>query len=127
MGLIKNKLAGLKEADLYSVILFALAKLRDIPEYSSLSELCYILDKKSLVKLCQIFGGLTITIPSLDELEIISYALLLYEYVDVNGIELEEALKVITSPTLSIKQLKDTYYKIKELLKNYDLSSRGVD
>ncbi len=127
MGLIKDKLATLKEADLYSVVLFALAKLRDIPEYSGLSELCYILDKSSLVKLCQIFGGLTITIPTLSELENISYALLLYEYIDVNGISFEDAIKVINNPTLNMRQVKETYNKIRVLLSEYDLSSRGAN
>ena len=127
MGLIKDKLATLKEADLYSVILFALAKLRDIPEYSGLSELSYILDKSSLIKLCQIFGGLTITIPTLSELETVSYALLLYEYIDVNGISFDDAIKVINNPTLNLRQVKDTYYKIRELLAEYDLSSRSTN
>ncbi|MBO5712264.1 MAG: hypothetical protein J6R47_05435 [Acholeplasmatales bacterium] len=127
MGLIKDKLATLKEADLYSIILFALAKLRDIPEYSGLSELAYVLDKPSLIKVCQIFGGLTITIPTLSELENISYALLLYEYIDVNGIPFEDSLKFINNPLLNLRQVKDTYYKIKNLLAEYDISSRGAN
>ena len=125
MGLIKNKLSNLKEADLYSVILFALAKIRDIPEYSSLSELAYILDKPSLIKLSQVFGGLTIKIPTLQEIEIISYALLLYEYIDVNNIKLEDALGMINSSSVNLKDVKDTYFKMRDLLSVYELSSRG--
>lgn len=126
MGLIKNKLSNLKESDLYSVILFALAKIRDIPEYSSLSELAYILDKNSLIKLSQVFGGLTIKIPTLQEIEIISYALLLYEYIDVNNIKLEDALSMINSSTVNLKDVKDTYFKMRDLLSSYELSSRGT-
>lgn len=125
MGLIKDKLKGLKEADIYSVMMFALAKLRDLPEYSALSELCYILDKNSLIKLAQVFGGLTITIPTVDEIELISYALLIYEYVDVNNLGYEESIKRINNPNLNMKDLKDTYIKLKALLADYDLFSRG--
>ena len=118
MGLIKDKLNNLKESDIYSVMLFALAKLRDIPEYSGISELCYILDKSSIVKLCQVFGGLTIKIPTIEELETISYALLMYEYVDVHKIDYEEALKRISNPNINNKVLKETP-------RNFNLKFRG--
>lgn len=126
MGLINDKLSNLKESDIYSVMLFALAKLRDIPEYSALSELCYILDKSSMVKLCQVFGGLTIKIPTIEELEDISYALLLYEYVDVHKIDYDEAIKRVSNPNINTKLLKETYIKIKSLLADYDLFSRST-
>ena len=48
---IKEELAKLKDIDVYSLMLFAMFKLRDIPEYASLSEMVYILDKDSLLKL----------------------------------------------------------------------------
>ena len=66
---IKEELAKLKDIDVYSLMLFAMFKLRDIPEYASLSEMVYILDKDSLLKLCEYFGGLTIKIPTIEELE----------------------------------------------------------
>ena len=53
---IKEELAKLKDIDVYSLMLFAMFKLRDIPEYASLSEMVYILDKDSLLKLCEYFG-----------------------------------------------------------------------
>ena len=62
-------MAKLKYIDVYSLMLFAMFKLRDIPEYASLSEMVYILDKDSLLKLCEYFGGLTIKIPTIEELE----------------------------------------------------------
>ena len=57
MALIKNNLNKLTESDIWSFILFALFKMREIPEYTSLSELVYILDKTTLLKLCEYFGG----------------------------------------------------------------------
>ena len=63
---IKEELNQLKETDVYSMLLFVLYKMRGIEEYSILSELAYILDKKNLLNLCEYFGGLTIKIPTID-------------------------------------------------------------
>ena len=77
---IKEEVNKLKSQDIYSLMLFALFKLKDVPEYSSLSELVYILDKDSLLKLCEYFGGMTIKIPTIKELESMVYLLLLYQF-----------------------------------------------
>ena len=51
---IKQELNKLKEMDVWSLMLFVLYNYQNIPEYSSISELAYILDKKNLLKLCRI-------------------------------------------------------------------------
>jgi hypothetical protein len=66
---IKTELNNLKNMDIYSLLLFTLYQCRKSDEYSSLSELAYILDKQNLLNLCEYFGGLTIQIPTIDELE----------------------------------------------------------
>lgn len=60
MSRVKKELSNIKELDIYSLILFALFKLRDIPDYLALSELVFLMDKKELLKLCEYFGGMTI-------------------------------------------------------------------
>ena len=57
MSKTNQELLSIKELDIYSLILFALFKLRDIPDYLVLSELVYVLDKDNLLKLCEYFGG----------------------------------------------------------------------
>ena len=54
---VSNNLNALKDKDIYSLILFILYKFKDIDEYRAISELSFILDKKSLFNLCQYFGG----------------------------------------------------------------------
>lgn len=73
-----NDLDLLKETDIYSMALFILYKFMEVPEYSSLCELPYILDKENLLKLCQYFGGQTIKIPTVLEFKGILNAILLY-------------------------------------------------
>ena len=121
---IKDELLKLKQTDIYSLMLFALFKIKDIPEYSSLSELVYILDKESLLKLCEYFGGTTIKIPTIDELETVLYALILYQYVNIEKIEFNQALEIITEKTSEIRKVRDTYNELLVLLDKYTFNGR---
>lgn len=119
MGRNQEELLSIKELDIYSLILFALFKLRSVPEYLTLSELVYILDKESLLKLCEYFGGLTLKIPTIQELESILYSLLLYQYVDINKMEYEDAVKLLGRNSSELRQIKSDYIKLKTVLENY--------
>ena len=66
---INKELSKLKETDIWSLLMFVLYKVKDTEEYSSLSELSYVLDKRNMLKLCEYFGGSTLYIPTIDELE----------------------------------------------------------
>jgi hypothetical protein len=66
---IKEELNQLRTNDTYSLILFVLYKLRNVPEYSGVSELAYVLDESNFLNLCEYFGGLTITIPTVKEIK----------------------------------------------------------
>ena len=122
---IKERLLTFKDADMWSLILFALYKIKDLPEYSSISELAYVLDKENLLKLCEYFGGLKIRIPTIDELEELVYALVLYQHVNIDSMEYDEAVKMLGEKTSNFRSIKSSYEKICEILKNYEFSSRG--
>ena len=124
MGRIKKELSILKERDFYSLILFSLFKLRDIPEYSALSELAYVLDKDNLLKLCEYFGGMTIKIPTIQELESLVYTLVLYQYVNIDNIPYDEAIKLIGYKSSDLRRVKIDYYKLCEILDKYEFKSR---
>lgn len=122
---IKTEIEKLKEPDLWSLLLFVLFKIKDDPEYSGLSELAYILDKKNMLKLCEYFGGCTIRIPTIEELETLIYGLLLYQYVDIEGIMFENAIPLVQREGVDIKQVKAAYHKIHETLSTYSFVSRS--
>lgn len=117
-------LTTLKEPDLYSLSMFTLYKLVDIPEYSSISELSYILDKNNLLKLCEYFGGLTIKIPTLDELYSIMNLLLLYQYINIDKIPYEKAIKLIGFKFEDNYKIKSAYSHLCTILNNYDIKTR---
>lgn len=120
---VKEDIAKLNEVDSYSLILFVLYKLKDIPEYSAISELAYVLDKDNLLRLCEYFGGLTIRIPTIDEFEEIIHSLLLYQYVDIDGKSFDEALRLLGNRATDIRIIKKNYNKIKQILENYTFNN----
>ncbi len=122
---IKNKLSSLKERDVYSLGLFCLYKLIGTPEYSSISELAYVLDKKNLLNLCEYFGGQTITIPTIDELESLIYSLLLYQYVKIEHMDYNEAIQLIGHESKDLRAVKANYRKLVEVLDDYTFQVRS--
>ena len=124
MGLINNELDNLKTSDILSFILFALFKLRESNEYSAISELAYILDKENLFRLCEYFGGLTITIPSVSDLETLLTALLVYKNIDIDKVDINEVFDSIQD-NIDKSDVKKCYLKIRDILTTYNISSRG--
>ena len=80
---IKQELDTLSLSDVYSLMLFILYKVKDIPEYAVLSELCYLLDSRSLTRLFTYFAGKTITIPTESEFKVLTNAMLMYQKVNL--------------------------------------------
>lgn len=121
----KDNLTRLSETDLWSLVLFALFKMSDLPEFSSLSELVYILPKESMIKLCQYYGGMTITIPTLDELETLLYTLLLYKMVNIDNIGYKEALKSLSLSQRVETLIESKYNRMCTILNKYEFKPRS--
>ena len=117
--MIKNNIENLKNMDFYSIALFTLFKMTEKPEYSSLSQLAYILDEDNLLNLCEMFGGQTIRIPTTKELESLIYSLLLYQYVKVDNLDYEEALQLIGHESCELRQVKKQYQALCKVMDKY--------
>ena len=117
----KEKLESMKGEDFYSLVLFALFNLQKIPEYSAISELAYILDGKNLFNLLEYFGGTTLRVPTLKDIRTVLYAMLLFQFVELEGIEYPEAIKLLNVKDCSLKDVKDCYYKVADVLREYKL------
>lgn len=124
---VKNELNKLSKSDIYSLMLFTLYKLRDIPEYSAISELCYVLDEQNLMALLEFFGGLTIKIPTPKELISLVQSLMVYQEVELNGKDYETALTELNYSNDTV--MRHTYLELCEVLKNYNfvLSKQNED
>ena len=103
-------------------MLFILYKLQDIPDYAVLSELCYLLDGANLTRLLTYFAGRTLQIPTEDEFANLSKALLLYQYINLDGNSLSEAQSKLTDVTAKQKdRIMELYLKIIPVMKQYNI------
>lgn len=121
---ILKSLNSLAEKDVYSIMLFTLYCIKDVPEYSALSELVYAVDKESLMNVLSIFGGTTIRIPTVHEMNVVFAGLLTYNLVDLKGVQLEDAIKEAKRPDLTTREIAESYAKIREAMVAYDVEVR---
>lgn len=116
---IVDALESLNKTDIYSLMLFTIYQLKDDPKYSTLSELCYVLDGDSLTKFLSFYGGLTITIPTLKDMRLILQALTLYQFVNVEEGSFDDGLKAI-SDEFPKEEVKNVYTRLLEILDRYE-------
>ena len=98
--------------------------MSDIPEYSSLSELVYVMDKQNFLNFCEYFGGQTIKVPTIDELNALMYSLLLYQYVKIDKIPYEKALTLIGHESKELRAVKKNYRVLCDILQKYSITPR---
>lgn len=116
---LTNNLQNLKQKDVFNIMLFVLYKLKDIPDYKVLSELFYLVDKEALLNICQYYGGMTVRIPTIEELNNILNVLTLYLKVDIQHLNFEDSLNKFELNKEEKQQLVNTYIILKDTLMNY--------
>lgn len=117
MNSVKNSLDKLSTKDVQSMLMFVLFKLREIPEVAPLSQLVYLLDENSLIKLLKYFGGQTITFPTIEDLRILIHTLTLYKSVDIDHDDFDSKLAEVPSEILT--PVTDLYNEVKDLMEEY--------
>ena len=120
---LKQNLNTLQLSDVYSLMFFILYKVQDIPEYATVSELCYLLDGSNLTRLLTYFAGQTIKIPTESEISILANALLLYQYINVDGLSLTAAQDKLEDLTNKQKdEATKLYIKLIPVMNEYNIS-----
>ena len=119
-GNIIKALEQLDKKDIYSLILFFLYRLKEIPEYSTLSELIYILDNENFIRFLNYYGGKTIKIPKIEDLSILLDSLLIYEKRRSTNTPVTEIFKAMDIPKKDRPEILKILSLIPELLENYD-------
>ena len=117
---ITQMIRQLKKDDIYSLMLFTLYKLRDIPDYLTLSELSYILSDDNIARFLSYFGGMTLRIPTSKDMRLITKALLVYEFVNVEEQDFGKALLEVSDDEFSKDEIKNAYLKVMEVMDNYE-------
>lgn len=119
---MKNNIKTLKETDQYALLMFVLYKMTGVKEYSAISELAYTLDKQNFFNLCSIFGGRTIRIPTVTEMLSLANIMLLYQYVNIDGMSYDSAVKAIGFRSSELRNVKSIYLQVCKVLKDYSFS-----
>lgn len=118
----KQDLNTLHLSDIYSLMLFIMYKLQDVPDYATLSELCYLLDGANLTRLLTYFSGKTLQVPTQEEFANVSKALLLYQYINLDGNSVSEAqVKLGTLTPKQKDQIMEIYLRIIPIMKSYNI------
>ena len=112
IGLLKNK-------DIYHILLYAIYKCTDDPDYSIISELIYAMDEKSLLNFCSIFGGCTIKVPTIDELKVYTNGLLVYQLI-MEGKSFNDAFKETGLSSKYKKDIVKIYTALKDIIDEYE-------
>lgn len=115
--IVKN-IKILNEQDDLNKLLYFIYLLSDDKEYSYLSELIYALDKDSLLNFCSIFGGCTIKVPTLSELQFYTKICLLFQLVS-NGSDYETACND-SGLDPNDKKVKELFLKMTGIFNEYE-------
>ena len=119
---IKKNLNNLHLSDIYSLMLFVLFKVQEIPEYAVTSELCYLLDGANMTRLLTYFAGRTVKFPTESEMTIVTNALLMYQYINIDGETFVTAQNKLENLTKKEKdKVTDLYVQLLPIMKQYNI------
>jgi len=119
MRQITKDLNNLREDDLITIILYCLYKFTNDPKLSTVSELAFTLDKDNLYNLCSTFGGTTLRVPTLDEYKKIVKVMLVFEYINRDGLSFSEACSKAGVDNLD-EEIISIYSIMNEVLESYE-------
>ena len=118
----KQDLNNLHLSDIYSLMLFVLFKVQEIPEYAVISELCYLLDGANMTRLLTYFAGRTVKFPTESDLAVVTNALLMYQYINLDGdtfVSAQNKLGKLTKKEMD--KVTDIYVQLLPIMKQYNI------
>ena len=124
---IKKNLNNLHLSDIYSLMLFTLFKVQEIPEYALTSELCYLLDGANMTRLLTYFAGKTVKFPTESEMTVVTNALLMYQYINIDGDTFTAAQNKLEKLTKKEKEaVTELYVKLLPIMKQYNIDRSQI-
>ena len=116
---VKDGLYSMTTKDTLSLIMFVLFQIRNVPEMAPLSQLAYLVDEESFMKIVKYYGGQTITFPKYEEVKNLLSVLMVYDDVEISKTKtLSEALAEMSEEEkLSVLRI---YKSVKEALRDYE-------
>ena len=119
---ISDKIHNL--SDFYFIVHLIINKLSDNKDRKIIPELCYLLDKKSLLNLITYFEGETITIPTKEEIIDSINLIELYYQINIKKININDAIVKVYGDSLSDDKkliIATNYINISKYLESVDM------
>jgi hypothetical protein len=108
-------------------MLFILFKVQEIPEYALTSELCYLLDGSNMTRLLTYFAGKTVTFPTESEMTVVTNALLMYQYINIDGETFTAAQNKLGKLSKKEKEeVTELYVQILPIMKQYNIDRSQI-
>ena len=108
-------------------MLFILYKVQEIPEYAVTSELCYLLDGANMTRLLTYFAGKTVTFPTESEMAVVTNALLMYQYINIDGETFTAAQNKLDKLTKKEKDaVTELYVQLLPIMKQYNIDRSQI-
>ena len=118
----KKDINNLHLSDIYSLMLFVLFKVQEVPEYAVTSELCYLLDGANMTRLLTYFAGKTVKFPTEADLAVVTNALLMYQYINLDGDTFVVAQnKLGKLSKREMDKVTDLYVQLLPVMKQYNI------
>ena len=119
---ISDKIHNL--SDFYFIVHLIINKLSDNKDRKIIPELCYLLDKKSLLNLITYFEGETITIPTKEEIIDSINLIELYYQINIKKVNINDAIVKVYGDSLSDDKkliIATNYINISKYLEYVDM------
>lgn len=119
---ISDKINNL--SDFYFIVHLIINKLSDNKDRKIIPELCYLLDKKSLLNLITYFEGETITIPTKEEIIDSINLIELYYQINIKKVNINDAIVKVYGDSLSDDKkliIATNYINISKYLESVDM------
>lgn len=119
---ISDKIHNL--SDFYFIVHLIINKLSDNKDRKIIPELCYLLDKKSLLNLITYFEGETITIPTKEEIIDSINLIELYYQINIKKVTINDAIVKVYGDNLSDDKklvIATNYINISKYLESVDM------
>lgn len=124
MKAVSDLLNKFSKPDVYSVLCSYLYEFKEVPEYSTLCELAYLLNSESFTKLIKHFEGQTIKIPTREEFLTCARVLLLFQYYEIEKKPWKESLLEAGFQSSEGKTAHNQLEKLKDAVTKYNYGNR---
>lgn len=125
MASVSDIMIKLREQDVYSILCSYLYEFKNIPDYSILCELAYLLDSKSFINIIKYFEGQTIKIPTMEEFQSSIKVLLLLQYYEIEKKPWKESLELAGFKSSEGRIAHNKLNKLKSTINKYNYSNRS--